>query len=88
MTAKSTREQAGAGLDKLNPDELAEFTAFNDAYRARFGIPFIMAVKGRNKAETLAAFEKRLLNNSEAETATALAEIDRIAALRLKDILS
>jgi 2-oxo-4-hydroxy-4-carboxy--5-ureidoimidazoline (OHCU) decarboxylase len=47
-----------------------------------------MAVKGRNKADILAAFEKRLLNDTEVETATALAEIDRIAALRLKDILS
>ena len=46
-----------------------------------------MAVQGRSKAEILAAFEKRLLNDPEAETATALAEINRIAALRLKDIL-
>ena len=54
---------------------------------ARFGFPFIMAVKGRSKADILAAFERRLANDPEAETRTALAEIDRIAALRLKDIL-
>ena len=87
LTVESTGEQASAGLDKLSPDELTRFTALNDAYRARFGFPFIMAVKGRSSAEILAAFEKRLLNDHEAETATALAEIDRIAALRLKDIL-
>ena len=88
LTAESTREQASAGLDRLSPDELSRFTALNDTYRARFGFPFIMAIKGKGKAEILAAFEKRLLNDSEAETPTALAEIDRIAALRLKEILS
>ena len=85
LTAESTQEQAGAGLDRLRADELAKFTALNDAYRARFGIPFIMAIKGRNKAEILAAFEKRLFNGPEAEMATALAEIDRIATLRVKE---
>jgi len=87
LTADSTREQASAGLDRLTPEELRQFTEVNDAYRARFGFPFIMAVKGQSKADILAAFRRRLANDPEAETATALAEIDRIAALRLKDIL-
>jgi OHCU decarboxylase len=87
LTADSTREQASAGLDKLTSEELHEFTERNDAYRARFGFPFIMAVKGRSKADILAAFHKRLANDADAETATALAEIDRIGALRLKEIL-
>ena len=47
-----------------------------------------MAVKGNSKADILAGFERRLANDADAETKTALAEIDRIAALRLKDILS
>ena len=88
LTAESTQEQAGAGLDRLSAEELAKFTSLNDSYRARFGFPFIVAVKGRCNGDILAAFEKRLRNDADAETRTALAEIDRIAAFRLKDILS
>jgi OHCU decarboxylase len=87
LTADSTGEQASAGLDRLTPEELRSFSELNDSYRARFGFPFIMAVKGKTKAEILPAFRARLANNADAETTTALAEIDRIAALRLKDIL-
>ena len=88
LTAESTQEQADAGLDRLTPEELAKFTSLNDAYKARFGFPFIMAVRGKRKDEILAAFERRLANDVDAEMRAALAEIDRIAALRLKDILS
>ena len=87
LTADSTREQASAGLDRLTPDELRQFGELNDAYRTRFGFPFIMAVKGKSTADIRAAFRTRLANGADAEMATALAEIDRIAALRLKDIL-
>ena len=88
LTAESTREQASAGLDRLTPDELRQFSELNDAYRARFSFPFIMAVKGKSTADILAAFRHRLANDADAETKTALTEIDRIAALRLKDVLS
>jgi len=88
LTAESTEEQASAGLDRLTPAELAKFASLNDAYKARFGFPFIVAVKGKSKSDILAAFERRLANDADAETRTALAEIDRIAALRLKDILT
>jgi OHCU decarboxylase len=88
LTAESTREQASAGLDRLTPDELRQFSELNDAYRARFSFPFIMAVKGKSTADILAAFRHRLANDADAETKTALAEIDRIGALRLEDILS
>ena len=74
-------------LDRLSPEEMRQFGELNDAYRSRFGFPFIMAVKGKSKAEILAAFQHRLANDAGAETRTALAEIDRIAALRLKSIL-
>lgn len=87
LTADSTKEQASAGLDQLTDAERERFTALNEAYKARFGFPFIMAVKGRSKAEILAAFERRLSHDREAELATALAEIERIALLRLKDLL-
>jgi OHCU decarboxylase len=88
LTPESTGEQGGAGLDRLTDEERARFTALNEAYRARFGFPFIMAVKGRGKAEILAAFEARLRNDAKAELASALEQIDRIAGLRIKDILA
>jgi OHCU decarboxylase len=88
LTVESTHEQRGAGLDRLTPDELQRFTALNAAYRARFGFPFIMAVKGKSKADILAAFETRLKHEPAAETKAALAEIDRIAALRIVEIMA
>jgi OHCU decarboxylase len=87
LTADSTKEQSSAGLDTLTDDERARFTRLNDAYRAKFGFPFIMAIKGRSKDEILSAFTRRLENDDVTELATALAEIDRIARLRLKEIL-
>ena len=87
LTAESTREQASAGLDRLSEAELKRFTELNDAYRARFGFPFILAIKGKTKEEIGAAMEQRIANDAATEFATALAEIDRIALLRLKDIL-
>jgi OHCU decarboxylase len=86
LTADSTAEQASAGLDRLTGEERTRFMALNEAYKARFGFPFILAVKGKTKAEIVSAFEARLKNDSEAEFATALAEIERIALLRLKDV--
>jgi OHCU decarboxylase len=87
LTADSTSEQASAGLDRLTPAELAEFTALNDAYKAKFGFPFILAVKGRSKVEIISNFTTRLGNNTTDEFATALSEIERIALLRLKALL-
>ncbi len=88
MTQESIGEQASAGLDRLTPDERARFTALNDAYKARFGIPFIMAVKGASKAEILAAFETRLQNDPEQEFAAALAQVEKISLLRLKELMA
>jgi OHCU decarboxylase len=87
LTADSSSEQAAAGLDQLSAEELARFTALNEAYRAKFGFPFIMAVKGKTKDEIATAFESRLRNDRSAEFAAALSEINRIAALRLGEIL-
>lgn len=87
LTTESTGEQASAGLDRLTDAERATFTRLNDTYRSRFGFPFIIAVKGLSKAEILAAFERRLSNDSDTELATALAQVERIALLRLKDLL-
>ena len=87
LTAESTNEQASAGLDRLTDEERATFTALNDAYRARFGFPFIIAVKGLSKNDILAAFERRVSNDRETELATALAQVERIALLRLQELL-
>jgi OHCU decarboxylase len=87
LTQDSQGEQRSAGLDGLSEEERDRFLALNEAYKARFGFPFIMAVKGRGKAEIMAALEARLENDPEAEFDTAIAEIERIALLRLRDRL-
>ena len=86
LTASSSAEQAGAGLDQCSPEELARFQDLNSRYTARFDFPFILAVKGKTRAEILAAFEARIDNDPETEFATALAQVHRIALLRLKDL--
>ena len=86
LTAHSEREQASAGLDRLAPALRARFIELNAAYRARFGFPFILAVKGRSSAEILDAFESRLQNDADREFATALSEIGRIARARLEAV--
>lgn len=87
LGAHSTREQAGAGLDRLSEEEFARFHRLNDAYQARFGFPFIIAVRDHDKASILAAFETRLAHDAAAERAEALRNIARIAELRLADLV-
>jgi OHCU decarboxylase len=86
LTAESTAEQASAGLDALTDDERNYFATLNEAYKTGFGFPFIMAVKGRSKAEILNAFETRLQNDVATERKTAEAEVEKIALLRLKAV--
>jgi len=83
LTADSTTEQASAGLDRLSDEEFATFHRLNDAYRTKFGMPFIVCVRRHGKDSILREFERRLKNDAAAERTTALAEIFRIAALRL-----
>ena len=83
LTADSASEQASAGLDRCSADELARFQALNEAYRDRFGFPFVMAVRGRNRREILDEFARRLDNSYQLEFETALQEIHKIARLRL-----
>ncbi|OCJ16199.1 OHCU decarboxylase [Rhizobium sp. AC44/96] len=87
LTEDSKQEQAGAGLDRLNADEHARFTTLNTAYVEKFGFPFIIAVKGLNKDDILAAFETRIDNSRDEEFATATAQVERIALLRLTALL-
>ncbi|MFS2124542.1 2-oxo-4-hydroxy-4-carboxy-5-ureidoimidazoline decarboxylase [Pseudomonas sp. Pseusp97] len=86
LTASSTAEQAGAGIQDCTAEEFARFTELNDAYKARFGFPFIKAVKGSNRHQILAAFEERIHNTPEQEFQTALAEINKIAMFRLQQL--
>ena len=86
LTAESTTEQASAGLDKCSPDEFRRFTALNDAYKGKFPFPFIMAVKGKSRADILDAFERRVHHSEDVEFATALAEVHKIALLRLREL--
>jgi OHCU decarboxylase len=87
LTKESTGEQASAGLDALTDAERKKFTELNEAYSQKFGFPFIIAVRGLTKTDILAAFEARLKNGSEEEFATACRQVERIALLRLKDLL-
>ena len=83
MTTDSKAEQASAGLDRLSEQEFADFHRLNDAYRSKFGIPFIVCVRRHTKDSILQQFERRLNNEAATERDAALAEIFRIAALRL-----
>lgn len=83
LTAESTEEQASAGLDQCSRVEYERFQALNDAYKEKFGFPFVMAVRQSNRAEILEAFAARLKNDYDLEFETALEEIHKIARLRL-----
>jgi len=87
LTAASRREQSGAGLDTCTPAERARLLELNAAYTARFGFPFILAVKDKSPAEIIAALAARLGNTVSQERATALAEIDRIAWFRIVKLI-
>lgn len=87
LTEDSRKEQAGAGLDSLSPEQHARFTALNSAYVNKFGFPFIIAVKGLFRDDILAAFERRIDNSAVEEFATATAQVEKIALLRLGSLL-
>lgn len=82
---ESRKEQAGAGLDRLSPEEFARFTELNRRYRKRFDFPFILAVRGASKDAILAAFEQRIGHGPEQELVTALEQVKRIIRFRLED---
>ncbi|WP_137817334.1 2-oxo-4-hydroxy-4-carboxy-5-ureidoimidazoline decarboxylase [Pseudomonas sp. 2FG] len=86
LTQASTSEQSGAGIHECTAEEFQRFTELNDAYKAKFAFPFIMAVKGSNRHQILAAFEERIHNSTDAEFTRALAEINKIALFRLQTL--
>jgi 2-oxo-4-hydroxy-4-carboxy-5-ureidoimidazoline decarboxylase len=85
ISEASTGEQAGAGLDRLTPDEFERLNRLNAAYRDKFGFPFLYAVKGSTKYDILQALERRLDNPPEQEYQEALRQVYRIAEFRLRD---
>lgn len=87
LTAESTSEQASVGLDLLTDDERTRFTQLNTEYVAKHGFPFIIAVRDYDKASIMAAFERRISNDSTTEFAEACKQVERIAEFRLMDIL-
>jgi chitin deacetylase len=87
LTADSAREQASAGLDALTDAERSEFARLNAAYVARHGFPFIIAVRDHDRAAILAAFAARLAQDTATEIASACTQVERIAFLRLQDML-
>ncbi len=87
LTPESTAEQSSAALDALTDGERAAFEALNTDYTAKHGFPFIIAVRDNTKDTILHAFQTRLANDTGTELQTACAQVERIAALRLKDLL-
>ena len=86
LTAESTAEQASAGLDQCTVTEFDEFHVLNQRYRGKFGHPFIIAVRGLDRHAILDAFRKRIDNNAQDEFVTAMAEVHKIAQLRLEQL--
>ena len=83
ITDDSRREQASVGLDTLSEEEFARFHRLNDAYKAKFGFPFVVCVRRHTRDSILAQFERRLLNDAVSEFAAALQEVFYITRLRI-----
>ena len=86
LSDMSNREQKGAGLTDTTAEETKRFEDLNTAYKAKFGFPFVIAVRGLNRQDILSAFEGRLRNDRKEEMVHALEQIHRIAGFRLADV--
>lgn len=84
LTADSALEQASAGLNQCSPEEFEKLQSLNAAYWDKFGFPFVMAVRGSQRADIIDAFAARLKNDYDLEFETAIIEIHKIARLRLE----
>jgi 2-oxo-4-hydroxy-4-carboxy-5-ureidoimidazoline decarboxylase len=87
MSDASAGEQAGAGLDRLTSDEFSRLLRLTSAYRAKFGFPFLLAVRGCTKLDVLDALEDRLPRSVASEWEEALLQTARIAELRLREVI-
>ena len=88
LTAESNAEQNSVGLDRLSDAEYEAFERVNNAYRAKFGIPYIVCVRRHTKDSILRDFERRLPNDAHTETQKSIEEICRIAALRVDQLVT
>jgi len=87
LTSFSSKEQTGAKLNDCSKEELEEFERLNADYKRKFGFPFIIAVKGKNKSEILNNFRHRIKNNFKIEFDEAKIQVKKIASARLEEIL-
>jgi len=83
VTEESKHEQASVGLDTLSEEEFACFHRLNDAYKERFGFPFIVCVRRHTRSSILQQFESRLQNDEGQEFAAAVQEVFYITRLRI-----
>ena len=88
LTAESNAEQTGAGLDRLSDAEYDAFERVNNAYRSKFGFPYIVCVRRHTRDSILLDFERRLPNDAATEMRTSIEEICRIAALRIDQLVA
>ncbi|KWZ35602.1 2-oxo-4-hydroxy-4-carboxy-5-ureidoimidazoline decarboxylase [Burkholderia anthina] len=87
LTAESTREQSGAGLDQCTQEEFDKLLTLNRTYREKFGFPFILAVRGYDRHGIIANFESRVNHSRDEELRASLDQIYRIARFRLDDLI-
>ena len=87
LTENSKNEQKNASLNQCNDKEFLEFKNLNEEYKKKFGFPFIIAVKGKNKEEILNSFRQRITNNINLEFEEAKKQVKKIASFRLSEII-
>ena len=87
LTEDSKNEQKNANLNQCNDEEFVEFKKLNEEYKKKFGFPFIVAVKGKNKEEILNSFRQRITNNINLEFEEAKKQVKKIASFRLGEII-
>ena len=87
LTENSKNEQKNASLNQCNDEEFIEFKKLNEEYKKKFGFPFIIAVKGKNKEEILNSFRQRITNNINLEFEEAKKQVKKIASFRLSEII-
>ena len=87
LTKDSKNEQKNASLNKCTEKEFLEFKKLNEEYKKKFGFPFIVAVKGKNKEEILNSFRQRITNNINLEFKEAKKQVKKIASFRLSEII-
>ena len=87
LTNDSRKEQNNASLNQCSDEEFKEFKELNEEYKKKFGFPFIIAVKGKNKKEILNNFRQRITNNINLEFEEAKKQVKKIASFRLSEII-